>query len=52
MMTMVVMVIMVGKKQRLTLIECTNDIGSMMDLAKVADLVMYCVLPCVSVCRV
>ena len=31
--------VMVGKKQRLTLIECNNDLGCMMDLAKVADLV-------------
>jgi len=30
---------MVGKKQRLTLIECNVDLGCMMDLAKVADLV-------------
>uniref|UniRef100_A0A8C2FFN6 Uncharacterized protein n=1 Tax=Cyprinus carpio TaxID=7962 RepID=A0A8C2FFN6_CYPCA len=28
-----------GKKRRLTLIECNNDINSMIDLAKVADLV-------------
>uniref|UniRef100_A0A8C2AJA4 BMS1 ribosome biogenesis factor n=1 Tax=Cyprinus carpio TaxID=7962 RepID=A0A8C2AJA4_CYPCA len=29
-----------GKKRRLTLIECNNDINSMIDLAKVADLVL------------
>ncbi|XP_076154398.1 ribosome biogenesis protein BMS1 homolog [Alosa pseudoharengus] len=29
-----------GKKRRLTLIECPNDINSMIDLAKVADLVL------------
>lgn len=29
----------VGKKRRLTFIECNNDINSMIDLAKVADLV-------------
>lgn len=28
-----------GKKRRLTLIECGNDINSMIDVAKVADLV-------------
>lgn len=33
------LVIFVGKKRRLTLIECNNDINSMIDLAKVADLV-------------
>uniref|UniRef100_A0A4W3HUP1 BMS1 ribosome biogenesis factor n=1 Tax=Callorhinchus milii TaxID=7868 RepID=A0A4W3HUP1_CALMI len=29
-----------GKKRRLTIIECRNDINSMIDLAKVADLVL------------
>jgi len=29
-----------GKRRRLTLIECPNDISSMMDVAKVADLVL------------
>lgn len=29
----------VGKKRRLTFIECNNDINTMIDLAKVADLV-------------
>lgn len=29
-----------GKKRRITLIECNNDINSMIDLAKVADLVL------------
>ena len=28
-----------GKKKRLTFIECNNDVNSMIDLAKVADLV-------------
>lgn len=28
-----------GKARRLTLMECNNDINSMIDLAKVADLV-------------
>ena len=28
-----------GKKKRLTLLECNNDISSMIDIAKVADLV-------------
>jgi len=31
--------IFAGKKKRLTFIECNNDINSMIDLAKVADLV-------------
>ncbi|KAJ3328140.1 Glycoside hydrolase 2 (Mannanase, beta-galactosidase) [Blyttiomyces sp. JEL0837] len=29
-----------GKKQRLTFIECNNDLNSMIDIAKVADLVL------------
>jgi len=29
-----------GKRRRITLIECNNDINSMIDLAKVADLVL------------
>lgn len=29
-----------GKKRRITLVECNNDINSMIDLAKVADLVL------------
>ncbi|KAK6645270.1 hypothetical protein RUM43_001546 [Polyplax serrata] len=33
----------VGKKLRITLIECNNDINSMIDLAKVADLVLLLV---------
>lgn len=33
-----------GKKRRLTLIECPNDINTMIDLAKVADLVRICLL--------
>lgn len=41
---------MIGKKQRLTLIECSNDLGCMMDLAKVADLVSYCVIVCALLC--
>lgn len=32
--------IVTGKKRRITLIECNNDINSMIDLAKVADLVL------------
>ncbi len=36
-----------GKKRRLTLIECGNDINSMMDIGKIADLVCIC---CASVC--
>jgi len=36
-----------GKKRRLTLIECGNDINSMIDIGKIADLVCIC---CASVC--
>ncbi|KAB0805247.1 hypothetical protein PPYR_02217 [Photinus pyralis] len=32
--------IVMGKKRRVTLIECNNDISSMVDLAKVVDLVL------------
>lgn len=32
--------IVTGKKRRITLIECNNDINSMIDLAKVADLAL------------
>lgn len=32
-----------GKKRRLTFVECNNDINSMIDLAKVADLVLLLV---------
>ncbi|KAL0281214.1 UNVERIFIED_CONTAM: hypothetical protein PYX00_002269 [Menopon gallinae] len=32
-----------GKRQRMTIIECNNDINSMIDLAKVADLVLLLV---------
>ncbi len=31
--------IVTSKKRRLTIIECNNDINSMIDIAKVADLV-------------
>ncbi len=31
---------LLGKKRRLTFIECNNDINSMIDVAKVADLVL------------
>lgn len=30
----------IGKKRRLTFIECNNDINSMIDVAKVVDLVL------------
>ena len=33
----------VGKKRRLTIIECGNDMNTMIDVAKVADLVSVCV---------
>jgi ribosome biogenesis protein BMS1 len=29
-----------GKKQRLTFVECNNDINSMIDIGKIADLVI------------
>ena len=29
-----------GKKKRITFIECNNDLNSMVDIAKVADLVL------------
>jgi len=29
-----------GKKRRLTLIECNNDLSSMIDIGKIADLVL------------
>lgn len=29
-----------GKQRRLTIIECNNDISAMIDIAKVADLVI------------
>ena len=32
-----------GKKRRLTLIECPNDVNSMVDVAKIADLVLLLV---------
>lgn len=36
-----------GKKRRLTFVECNNDINTMIDLAKVADLVSVAKLkPC------
>ena len=28
-----------GKKRRLTILECSNDVNTMIDVAKVADLV-------------
>lgn len=35
--------VVIGKKLRMTIIECNNDINSMIDLAKVADLVLLLV---------
>ena len=37
-------VYLAGKKRRLTLIECGNDLNTMIDIAKVADLVRIHVL--------
>lgn len=34
-----------GKKRRLTLIECGNDLNTMMDVAKIADLVSAFITP-------
>lgn len=31
-----------GKRRRLTFIECSNDLNSMIDIAKIADLVLLC----------
>ena len=42
-----------GKKRRLTLIECGNDINSMIDIGKIADLVCWvCVHVCIHTMRV
>ena len=35
--------VVTGKKSRMTLLECPNDTASMLDCAKVADLVLLCV---------
>ena len=35
----IVKLLRIGKKRRLTLIECGNDMNMMIDIAKVADLV-------------
>ena len=32
--------VVTGKTRRLTVIECPNDLGAMVDLAKIADLVL------------
>ena len=32
--------VVTGKSRRLTIIECPNDLGAMVDVAKVADLVL------------
>ena len=37
--TVLLLVCIPGKKRRLTLMECNNDMNSMIDMAKVADLV-------------
>ena len=34
----------IGKKRRLTIIECGNELNTMIDVAKVADLVCLCSL--------
>lgn len=35
--------LLLGKKRRLTLIECKNDLSAMIDIGKVADLVLLLV---------
>lgn len=35
--------IVIGKRQRITIMECNNDVNSMVDLAKIADLVLLLV---------
>lgn len=35
--------VLVGKKRRLTLLECGNDLNTMLDVAKIADLVLLLV---------
>lgn len=35
-----------GKKRRLTFIECNNDLNSMIDIGKVADLVLLMIDAC------
>lgn len=32
--------VVTGKARRLTIIECPNDLGSMIDMGKIADLVL------------
>lgn len=32
--------VVTGKNRRLTIIECPNDMGAMIDLGKIADLVL------------
>jgi len=32
--------VVTGKARRLTIIECPNDLGAMVDVAKIADLVL------------
>ena len=32
--------VVTGKSRRLTIIECPNDLGAVVDIAKVADLVL------------
>ena len=32
--------VVTGKNRRLTIIECPNDLGSMIDMGKIADLVL------------
>ena len=34
------MTVVSGKKRRITFVECNNDIYSMLDVAKIADLVL------------
>lgn len=42
----IVSIIISGKHRRLTIVECNNDINSMIDVAKIADLVSLSLINC------
>ena len=39
-----ILLMIIGKHRRLTFVECNNDMNSMIDIGKVADLVDYITL--------
>ena len=39
------LLVFVAKKKRITFLECNNDLNSMIDVAKTADLVFFCCFP-------